>query len=46
MPATKDCPTGFQYNLAIHILPAISDEQKQGGQKVSKYLCQDTLIIF
>ena len=41
----KGCPIGFQYNLAIYILPAISNEQKQGGQKVSKYLRQDVLVI-
>ena len=41
IPTTKDCPIGSQYNLAIYILPAISNEQNKGGQKVSKYLYQE-----
>ena len=37
---------GFQYILAIYMLPAMNNEQNKGGQNVSRYFRQDALIIF
>ena len=40
------CCIGFQYNLAIYILPAMNNEQNKGGQSVSMYFRQGALVTF